>query len=345
MVRAMKNALAISFAVIILGSLPGSAQAREQIRIVGSSTVYPFVTAAAEQFGLGEKFRTPIVENTGTGGGLKLFCDGVGDNTPDISNASRRITDSEIQQCRKNGVEGWLELPIGYDGIVLAAKKGTQHFNLTKKAIFMALARELPDGHGKWVKNPYNTWKQVDPSLPDIAIAVYGPPPTSGTRDAFAELAMEKGCDAFPEFNQRFPDAKERKKNCHLLREDGKYIETGDDGNVMVQKLYANERALGILGYSYFDENSNLLQASLVENVLPDVESIESGRYGMSRMLYVYIKKQHIGVIPGIPEFLQELTSENAIGDDGYITAKGLLPLPETQRKTTHQMTRELGKK
>ena len=344
MVRAMKNSLAIYAAVFVLGFC-GQAQARDQIRIVGSSTVYPFVTAAAEQFGLGEKFRTPIVENTGTGGGFKLFCDGAGKASPDISNASRKITESEIAQCKKNGVDNWIELPIGYDGIVLAAKKGTAHLNLTKKAIFMALARELPDGKGGWVKNPNMTWKQVDASLPDIAIAIYGPPPTSGTRDAFAELALEKGCEAFPEFSQRFPDSKERKKNCHLLREDGKYIETGDDGNVMVQKLSANERALGILGYSYFDENSNLLQATQVEGVLPDVESIESGRYGMSRQLYVYVKREHIGMIQGIPEFLQELTSENAVGDEGYITSKGLLPLPQAQRSSLHQMTRSLNSK
>ena len=321
------------------------ASAREQIRIVGSNTVYPFVTAAAEQFGLGEKFRTPIVENTGTGGGFKLFCDGLSENTPDITNASRPITESERAQCSKNGVSDWLELPIGYDGIVLAAKKGTPQFSLSKKVIFTALARELPDGKGGWVKNPYHTWKEIDGTLPDTPIAIYGPPPTSGTRDAFGELAMEKGCEAYPEFAVRFPDSKERKKNCHVLREDGRYIETGDDGNVMVQKLSANDRALGLLGYSFFDENSNQIQSTAIDGVNPTVETIESGRYGMSRKLYVYVKMGHIGVVPGIAQFLQELTSENAVGEEGYITAKGLLPLQETERHELYRKVKALAPK
>lgn len=331
-------------AALALAAGPAEAK-RSQIRIVGSATVYPFVTAAAEQFGLGEKFPTPIVENTGTGGGFKLFCEGLGDSTPDISNASRKVTESELKQCAKNGVTDVWELPVGYDGIVLATKKNSPHFALTKKQIFTALARELPDKEGKWVPNPNQTWKDVDPSLPDRAIAVYGPPPTSGTRDAFGELTMEKGCEAFPEFAVRYPDKKERAKKCHLLREDGKYIETTDDGNVMVQKLTANDRALGILGYSFYDENANQIQSSSIEGVSPDVETIASGRYSMSRGLYVYVKKQHIGKVPGIAEFLRELTSENAVGDDGYITAKGLLPLPASQRAEIYEIVKKMNKK
>jgi phosphate transport system substrate-binding protein len=329
-------------AVLVLG-FPSFAAAREQIRIVGSATVYPFVTAAAEQMGLAEKYPTPIVENTGTGGGFKLFCSGLGEGTPDISNASRRITESEKKQCEKNGVGEWLELPIGYDGIVMASKKGTPVFRLNKKQIFLALARELPDGKGGWVANPNKNWKQVDASLPDREIAIYGPPPTSGTRDAFAEMTMEVGCEQVPEFSVRYPDSKERKKYCHLLREDGGYIETTDDGNVMVQKLVSNDKALGILGFSFFDENAPKLQAAFIEGKQPSVESISSGEYSMSRGLYIYIKLGHIGVIPGIAQFMQEITSEAATGDEGYITMKGLLPLPLAERKRWNTLAKELA--
>lgn len=311
--------------------MAGAASAREQIRIVGSATVYPFVTAAAEQFGMAEKFRTPIVESTGTGGGFKLFCSGVGAKFPDIVNASRKITASEVELCKKNAVTDIMEVSLGYDGIVLASKKESPHFSLTKKQVFMALARELPKD-GAWIKNPYQKWNDIDARLPDLPIIVYGPPPTSGTRDAFGELVMEEGCKAFPEFVERFPKESERKKNCHVLREDDTYIEYGDDGNVLVQKLKANERALGILGFGFYDENSEQVQASTIDGVIPAAASIASGQYGMSRELYVYVKKQNIDAVPGIPNFLRELTSENAVGEDGYITLKGLLPLPQDRR-------------
>lgn len=329
---------------LVLAMPASAAHAREQIRIVGSATVYPFVTAAAEQFGLGEKFPTPIVESTGTGGGFKLFCDGVGDNKPDMNNASRRISGSEVKQCEKNGITDVLEVPLGYDGIVLVAKRGTTPINVTKKQILTALARELPNGKGEWVKNPNQTWRDVDASLPPIAISIYGPPPTSGTRDAFAELVMEAGCKAYPEFAVRYPDSKERNKKCHLMREDEKYIEYGDDGNVLVQKVTANDRALGILGFSFYEENKEQVQASVIEGVAPDAASITNGRYSMSRGLYIYVKRQHIGVIPGIAAFLRELTSENAVGEEGYITVKGLLPLPENERRQVNANIKALGK-
>lgn len=310
----------------------GFAEAREQIRAVGSSTVYPFVTVAAEQFGQGGKFKTPIIESTGTGGGFKLFCEGIGEKYPDINDASRRITDSETGLCHKNDIENPIEIPIGYDGIVLANKKGAPQLHLSKKAIFLALARELPDAGGKLIKNPYKTWHEIDKNLPDSPIEVYGPPPTSGTRDAFVELVMEKGCEQVPEFAKIYPDEKMRKKYCALLREDGAFIDAGEDDNVIVQKLSTNEKALGILGYSFVEENTSKVQPSKIEGVLPSFSSIETGKYGVSRSLYVYVKREHIGKIPGMAEFVRELISESAIGEEGYVTERGLLPLRAEER-------------
>ena len=303
--------------------------AREQIHIVGSATVYPFATVVAEQFGQGGKFKTPIVESTGTGGGFKLFCEGIGENTPDINDASRPITASEKQLCEKNGVTNVLEIPIGYDGIALAAKKGTPLLNLSKKTLFLALARELPDKNGNMVKNIYKSWHEIDPALPDNEIEVYGPPPTSGTRDAFVELVMNKGCEEA----KIYADETSRKKYCSLLREDGKFVEDGDDNNVVVQKLSANEKAVGILVYSFVEENAGKVQASKIDGVLPNTTSIESGQYSVSRKLYIYIKQQHIKMVAGMEEFIKEFISENAIGEYGYLIDRGLLPLKSEDRK------------
>lgn len=318
---------------VMTAALAGAAQAREQIRIVGSSTVYPFTTTAAEQFGQDGAFKTPIVESTGTGGGFKLFCEGLGDTTPDITNASRPITDSEKALCAGNGVTDIVEVPIGYDGIVIAMKKGAPALSLTKKQIFLALAREVPGKNGRLTANPYKTWSDIDPSLPEAAIQVYGPPPTSGTRDAFVELVMEKACDALPEFKTAYSDVKARHKACHALREDGAYVDSGEDDNVIIQKLGSNADALGIFGYSYYDNSRAKIQALKVDGVLPELSTVESGTYGISRSLFVYVKKQHIGKVPGIAEFVRELTSESAIGQDGYNTARGLLPLGVKDRQ------------
>lgn len=319
--------------------------ARDQLHLVGSSTVYPFTTTAAEQFGQAGKFKTPIVESTGTGGGFKLFCEGVGEDKADINDASRKITDSEKETCAKNGVTNVVEVPIGYDGIVLVNQKGASALDLSKKDIFMALARWLPDKNGKLVANTYQTWDQVNPKLPKAPITVYGPPPTSGTRDAFGELVMEKGCEAFPEFARDYPDEKERKKICHNIREDGKYIESGEDDNIIVQKLSADANAIGIFGYSYYDNNRSKVQASKIDGVSADFDNIESGKYGVSRGLYVYVKAQHIGQVPGLVEFLQELTSANSIGKNGYNITKGLLPLKETELKSTQDIVKKLASK
>ncbi len=320
------------------------ALARDQIRAVGSSTVYPFTSAAAEQFGQGGKFKTPIIESTGTGGGFKLFCSGVGEDTPDISNASRPITESEKEMCKKNGVSKVVEVMIGYDGIVLANAKGAPAFDLSKKQIFMALARQLPDASGKLVANAYKKWSDIDPKLPAQNIEVYGPPPTSGTRDAFVELAMEEGCKEVAEFAKAYADEKERKKACGLLREDGAYIDAGEDDNMIVQKLVSNKTALGIFGYSFLEENKGKVQGSKVAGVAPNLENIESDKYKLSRSLYVYVKADHLGKIAGITEFVNEMVSEGAIGADGYLTNKGLLPLHDKDKKLARERAASLKK-
>ncbi|MEZ5691429.1 MAG: PstS family phosphate ABC transporter substrate-binding protein [Rickettsiales bacterium] len=301
--------------------------ARDQIRAVGSSTVYPFVSVAAEQFGKSNKFKTPIIESTGTGGGFKLFCSGVDENTPDINNASRPIKNSERENCKKNGITKVVEVPIGYDGIVLANYKTEPQFELTKEQIFLALAHKIPDKDGKLIDNKYKNWNEIDQSLPKKPISVYGPPPTSGTRDAFLELVMEEACEHFPEFTAAYPDKKQRKKACGLLREDGGYIDAGEDDNMIVQKLISNKDALGIFGYSFLEENQNKIHGSKIDGVLPTMENIEGGLYKVSRSLYVYIKADHVDKIPGIKEFINELVSDAAIGNEGYLTYRGLLPL------------------
>ncbi|MBY0408158.1 MAG: PstS family phosphate ABC transporter substrate-binding protein [Rickettsiales bacterium] len=334
---------ALLVAVFALG-FAAPAFARDQIRIVGSSTVYPFTTTAAESFGQGGQFKTPIVETTGTGGGFKLFCEGVGIDTPDISNASRPITDAEKELCKKNGVTEIVELAIGYDGIVLAQKKGAPALSLTKKQLFTALAKQLPGKDGTLAANPNKLWSDVDASLPKSPITVYGPPPTSGTRDAFAELVMEKGCEAFPAFAKLYADKKERQKACHAIRDDGAYVDSGEDDNVIIQKLTSNEQALGVFGYSYYDNSRAKIQAVKVDGVLPEMATVESGKYGVSRSLYVYVKKQHLGEVPGIAEFAREMLSEAAIGEDGYNTAKGLLPMGEKDKKKAREQLAKLVK-
>ncbi|MFI5215189.1 MAG: substrate-binding domain-containing protein [Candidatus Limnocylindria bacterium] len=313
--------------------LPASAGARDQIRIVGSSTVYPFATVVAEQFGRGGKFKTPIVESTGTGGGLKLFCAGAGSDTPDVANASRRIKASEVELCAKNGVAPITEVKIGYDGIVLAHSKKAAGMNLTRRQLFLALAKDVPGAGGGLVANPHKTWKDVDPSLPARKIEVLGPPPTSGTRDAFNELAIEAGCKTFPELaaldasdNARF------KKTCLSIREDGAYVEAGENDNLIVQKLVANANAVGVFGYSFLSQNTDTIGPETVEGVTPDFEEILAGKYPLSRPLYIYVKDAHAASIPGLREFVNEFASEKAIGEYGYLVDKGLIPAPNAER-------------
>ena len=308
---------------------------RDQIRVVGSSTVYPFTTRVAEQFSRTTDFKAPVVESTGTGGGFKLFCAGVGVSHPDVSNASRAIKDSEVEMCKGNGVEEIVEVNIGYDGIVVANAKGSSAYDLSRKDLFLALAREVANDAGEIVPNPHQTWQDVNPSLPAIKIEVLGPPPTSGTRDAFVELVMETGCEeveavaALEETDEdRFGEV------CKAIREDGAYVEAGENDNLIVQKLVANPNALGIFGYSFLEENLDKLQGSLIDGVEPTFDNIAGQTYPVSRPLFIYIKKAHVGVIPGMQEFVDEFVSDAAAGEDGYLTDVGLIPLPPTERAT-----------
>ena len=329
----MRKTLAVAAVALATVSFAGAAQARDQIRIVGSSTVYPFTTAVAEQFGKAGKFKTPVVESTGTGGGFKLFCAGVGPDHPDLTNASRAIKKSEMEACGKNGVAEVVEMKVGYDGIVLAASKKANHIDVTRKQLFMALAKEVPV-NGALVENPYTTWNQIDPKLPASKIEVLGPPPTSGTRDAFLELVMEIGAEEFPEIKAlKKTDEKAFKKVFSSIREDGAYVEAGENDNLIVQKLDANANAFGIFGYSFLDQNSDKLQGSMVDGVAPTFEAIAASKYPVSRPLFVYAKKAHVGQIPGIKEYLAEYTSEKAWGKSGYLADKGLIPMPDAERK------------
>jgi phosphate transport system substrate-binding protein len=298
--------------------------------------VFPFTTTVAEQFGRGGKFKTPKVESTGTGGGIKIFCAGLGPQHSDVANASRRIKTSEVEQCAKNGVKDILEVKIGYDGIVLANSKGAPQYSLTRKDVFLALAKKIPDpaNTSALIDNTAQTWKDVNPSLPARKIEVLGPPPTSGTRDAFLELAMEPGCATFSWLKElKEVDEKRFKAICHGIREDGAYIDAGENDNVIVQKLAANPNAVGIFGYSFLEENLNTLHGATVDGVSPTFENIAAAKYPVSRALYIYVKKAHIGVIPGLAEFVQEYTSDKAFGDEGYLVDKGLVPLPASEAK------------
>ncbi len=330
-----------SVAVALLGAAVAvspavAARGRDYISIVGSSTVYPFATTVAEQFGKTTRFKTPKIESTGSGGGMKLFCAGVGIETPDITNASRRIKQSEYANCRKNGVDRITEVRIGYDGIVLANSKEAPRMRLSRRDIFLALAAEVPEPgkSGRLVPNPYRTWKDVDPALPDTRIEVLGPPPTSGTRDAFVELAMQGGCSTFDWIKALKTTDKNRfKAICHTIREDGAYIEAGENDNLIVQKLEANPRAVGIFGFSFLDQNGDRIQGSLVDGEEPSFDNIASGRYPVSRPLYFYVKDAHVGVIPGMREYIAEFTSDRAWGEDGYLADKGLIPMPAEERR------------
>jgi phosphate transport system substrate-binding protein len=320
----------VALAAVAMLALAGQAQARDQIRIVGSSTVFPFSTAVAEQFGKAGKFKTPVVESTGTGGGFKLFCAGVGVDDPDISNASRKIKDSEIETCAKNGVTSITEVKIGYDGIVLANAKSGPELKLTTKTVWLALAKQVPV-NGKLNDNPYKNWSEIDPSLPNEKIEVLGPPPTSGTRDAFVELVMDKGCAGFDEI-KAITDAKAKQAACQQIREDGGYVEAGENDNLIVQKLEANPVAVGIFGFSFLDQNADKIKGNPMDGKTPSFESIASGEYEVSRPLFFYVKNAHIGVIPGIKEFVAEFMSDRASSEEGYLADKGLIPMPQDER-------------
>ena len=311
------------------------AAGREHIEIVGSSTVYPFATVVAETFGKKTKFKTPKIEATGSGGGLKLFCSGNGIDTPDITNSSRRIKASEVELCAKNGVNNITEVQVGFDGIAIANSKKGETFELSLKDVFLALAKEVPgEKEGELIENPYKTWNEINPALPNTKIEVLGPPPTSGTRDAFAELALEGGCKKIDWIKAlKKSDKSKYKSVCHTVREDGAYIEAGENDNLIVQKLNKNKNALGVFGFSFLDQNSDKVKGAVIDGVEISFDNIADGQYPVSRPLFFYVKNDHVGKVPGMAEFLAEFTSEDSWGDDGYLTEKGLIPLSEEKRE------------
>jgi phosphate transport system substrate-binding protein len=343
----IKQILGVASVAGMVFSAAATGQApRDYIYIVGSSTVYPFATVVAENFGQRSGFKTPKIESTGTGGGFKLFCAGVGVEHPDIADASRPIKPAELQTCAQNKVTDIVEVKIGYDGIVIANAKNAPHMQLTRRDLYLALAKRVPDpkGGAEPGANPYTTWKQVDPQLPDTAIEVLGPPPTSGTRDAFAELAMEGGCTTFPAIAElKGKDEAAYKALCQTLREDGKYIEAGENDNLIVQKLESNPKALGIFGYSFLEQNADKVQGSFVDGIEPNFKSIADGSYSVSRPLFFYVKKAHVGVIPGLKEYIAEFTRDSTWGPEGYLADRGLIPMPDAERATVTRTAAELA--
>lgn len=308
---------------IALTCLTTPSLAREQIRVVGSSTVFPFATAVAEQFGKKTSFPTPLVESTGSGGGLKLFCAGVGVKHPDIANASRRMKAKEWALCQENGVTDIIEIKIGFDGIVIGNATAAPEFDLSLKEVFEALSAETTQ-YGRLDKNKFASWNEINPTLPVQKIRVLGPPPTSGTRDAFEELAMQKGARAAG------LDKAAAKKVT--LREDGVFVEAGENDNLIIGKLESDSSALGVFGFSFLDQNASRIKGAKVEGVEPTFENIADGEYPLSRSLYMYVKRGHIGVIPGLEEYLEEFVSDTATGEEGYAVDKGLIPLIDDER-------------
>ena len=332
--------IATTFAAVT--AMPAFA-ARDQIRIVGSSTVYPFTTAVAEAFGKASGMKTPVVESTGTGGGMKLFCSGLGEDKPDFTNASRAIKKSEFEDCVKNGVTEVVEIKVGFDGLSVAHSKDAKDLGLTKQQIFLALAKDIPDKDGKLIANPNMMWSDIDPSLPATKIEVLGPPPTSGTRDSFAELVMEAGAAKIESLAAlKKSDAKAFEKVWKSMREDGGYVEAGENDNLIVQKLQANKDALGIFGFSFLEQNASAVKDVAIDGVEATYETIASGDYKVARPLYMYAKKQHVEVIPGMKEFIAEFISDKALGEDGYLADKGLVTLPGDQAEKTRAIASAL---
>jgi phosphate transport system substrate-binding protein len=337
------NRLLITSSFVL--ALAASAQAtaadatREAMSIVGSSTVYPFSATVAEQLGKKGNVKTPKVEATGTGGGIKLFCSGLGPNTPDIVNASRRIKKAEFESCQKAGVKDIAEIRFGYDGIVLAQSiKAKDRLSLTRHELYLALAKKVPDpknpGAQVVIDNPYKTWKEINPNLPAQKIQVLGPPPSSGTRDAFVELALEPGCQSVAWIKEKkASDEAWFKNTCMTIREDGAYVEVGENDNLIVQKIEANPSAVGIFGFSFLDVNDDKLHAAMIDGQAPVYETIIDGKYPISRPLFFYVKKAHVGLIPGISDYVTEFLSDKASGPEGYLADKGLIALPGHERK------------
>jgi len=308
-------------------SVAGVAQARDQIRIVGSSTVYPFASYVTEEFGATTGNPTPVIESTGSGGGLRLFCNGLGEGTPDITNASRRMKPSEFERCEENGVTDITEAKIGSDGIVLGQSADNDEVNFTLEHIFLAVAAQVPVD-GELVDNPYTNWSEIDGSLPDREISIYGPPTTSGTRDAFEELVMEVASEELGAYGD---------EGYTEIRADGVYIDAGENDNLIVQRLSEDTGAFGIFGYSFLEENTDTISAASINGVEPEVEAISSGEYPVARSLWFYLKNQHADEVAPMYDYANMFMEELMIGSDGYLIDIGLIPLPEAEREQARQ--------
>jgi len=334
----LKNLTTAATVFVAALSVAGVAHARNQIQVVGSSTVFPFTQAAAEQYANQSGGTAPVVESTGTGGGMRIFCGGVGTGHPDVTGASRAMKASEYELCVSNGVTNITEVLLGFDGIAMAVSRKGKQLDLTKKQLFQALADKVEVG-GKIVANPYKKWSQIDKSLPDTPIVVMGPPPTSGTRDAWVELVMEEGCEEFPAIKALGKD--EKKQVCQRMRTDGPFIEAGENDNLIVQRLESDPNAYGIFGFSFLYENTDKLLGVKVEGIEPTSDTIADGSYGVSRPIFFYVKNAHRGVIPGLNEFITEYTSTEAMGPGGYLEERGLIPLSDERRAATQKAVKD----
>lgn len=338
----MTTATTATSTIAILALSAGAALARDEIRIVGSSTVFPYTQAVSEQFANNTGAASPIVESTGTGGGMKIFCAGIGEAHPDVTGASRAMKASEYKLCSENGVTDITEAMIGYDGLSIAVSRDSgEEWDLTLEQVFKALAAELPTDDG-WVANPNMKWSDIDASLPDVEILAYGPPPTSGTRDAFVELAMHAGCEEMPAMKalkEADKDAHKKavKENCSRMRQDGPFVEAGENDNLIVQRLNADANAIGIFGYSFLYENLDSLKPVMINGVEPSPETIGDFSYPISRPLFFYVKNAHRGVIPNLQEFIEEYMSDDAMAPGGYLEERGMVTLPDDLLTNTQE--------
>ncbi|APG87483.1 PstS family phosphate ABC transporter substrate-binding protein [Sinorhizobium americanum] len=342
----MKKYLGSCALVAIMLSTAGVAVARDQVKVVGSSTVFPYSQAVAEEFANKSGKTAPVVESTGTGGGFKAFCGGVGEDFADVTGASRAIKESEVKLCADNGVTDITEAMIGYDGLSIAVSRGNEKdWDLTEEQIFKALAAELPDGKGGFVANPNKKWSDIDPSLPATDIVAFGPPPTSGTRDAFVELVMHDGCKGLPGMaDLKKADEKKWTEVCSRMRQDGPFVEAGENDNLIVQRLESDPNSVGIFGYSFLYENSDKLKDVKINGVEVTFDTIADGSYPVARPLFIYIKNAHRDVIPGMKEFLEEFVSDGALGPDGYLAERGLTPLDDAKRSEVQKAVSEAKK-
>ncbi|MFC0805196.1 PstS family phosphate ABC transporter substrate-binding protein [Ensifer sp. P24N7] len=342
----MKKYLGSCALVAIMLGTAGVAVARDQVKVVGSSTVFPYSQAVAEEFANKSGKTAPVVESTGTGGGFKAFCGGVGEDFADVTGASRAIKESEVKLCADNGVNDITEAMIGYDGLSIAVSRANEtDWNLTEEQIFKALAAELPDGKGGFVANPNKKWSDIDASLPDTNIVAFGPPPTSGTRDAFVELVMHDGCKDLPGMaDLKKADEDKWTEVCSRMRQDGPFVEAGENDNLIVQRLESDPNSVGIFGYSFLYENSDKLKDVKINGVEVTFDTIADGSYPVARPLFVYVKNAHRHVIPGMKEFLEEFVSDAALGPDGYLAERGLTPLADDKRMEVQKAVSEAKK-